>query len=76
MGMVVIEIPHSETINSPPLFLEDELLRVWGRIPDITYITESEIEGYTSMETLCSYTIAGSDQDDEVVRLREKACAY
>ena len=74
MDVVVIEIPHSEKIDIPPLYLEDERLRVRGRKSDITYITKSELRGYNSMEALlCSRTLAGSDQDDEVVRLRNEA---
>ena len=50
------------------LYLKDELLRLW------TYITESELRGHISVEALlCSRTLAGSDQDDEVVRLRNEA---
>jgi predicted nucleotidyltransferase len=74
VDVVVIEIPHSETINKPLVVLKDELLRVWGRNPNITYITKSELRGYHSVEALlCSRTIAGSDQDDAVVRLRKEA---
>jgi len=74
VDVIVIEIPHSEKIDIPPLYLEDELLRVWGRKPDITYITKSELRGYNSMEALlCSRTLAGSDQGDEVVQLRNEA---
>ena len=54
--------------------LRDELFKVWGRKPDITYITESELRGYISLHALlCSRTLAGSDQDDAVVRLRNEA---
>ena len=73
--VIVIEIPHSEKINIPPLFLEDELRRVWGRkLETITYITKSGFEdNYHSMEALLrSRTLIGSDQDDAVVRLRNE----
>jgi hypothetical protein len=72
-AVVVIKIPHSEKINIPPLYLEDELLRVWGRKPDITYIKEGELNFDLMDALLCSRTLAGSDQDDTVVRLRDEA---
>ena len=52
----MIEIPPSEEIDIPsrPLYLEDELLRVWGRKADIIYIRDSELRGYISIEALLS----------------------
>ena len=62
MEVKVVKIPHSEKINILQLYLKDELLKVWGRKVNITYITESKFLGYISVEELlCSRTLAGSD---------------
>jgi predicted nucleotidyltransferase len=72
--VIVIETSHSEKIDIPPLHLKRELFKVWGRKVDITYIKEGKFVGYTSVEALLrSHTLTGSDQDDEVVRLRDEA---
>ncbi|KAN0074251.1 hypothetical protein V8E54_008188 [Elaphomyces granulatus] len=74
VDVIVILMPHCEQINSHPLSLEDELFRVWGRKPRIRYIRKGEFWHLTSVQALlCSRTLAGSDQDDEVVRLRNEA---
>ena len=77
VDVIVILMPHCEQINSHPLSLEDELFRVWGRKPRIQYIRKGEFWHLTSVKALlCSRTLAGSDQDDEVVRLRNEARTY
>ena len=74
VDVIVILMPHCEHIDSYPLSLEDELFRVWGRQPRIQYIRKGEFWHLTSVQALlCSRTLAGSDQDDEVVRLRNEA---
>jgi len=62
----------SHSLN--PLFLEEELPKVWRRDVDIVYTTGEEFRGYISVEApLCSRTLFGSDEDDEVMRLRGQA---
>ena len=57
-----------------PLFLEEELPKVWRRDVDVVYTTGKEFRGYISVEALlCSRTLFGSDEDDEVIRLRNQA---
>jgi predicted nucleotidyltransferase len=74
VDVVVIKKPRSETVRIPPLYLEDELPRVWGRKVDIVYITGNEFRGYISVEALlCSCTLIRSDKDDEVIQLRSNA---
>jgi hypothetical protein len=41
---------------------------------DVVYTTGEEFRGYISVEApLCSRTLFGSDEDDEVIRLRNQA---
>jgi predicted nucleotidyltransferase len=62
----------SHSLN--PLFLEEELPKVWRRDVDVVYTTGEEFRGYISVEApLCSRTLFGSDEDDEVMRLRGQA---
>jgi predicted nucleotidyltransferase len=62
----------SHSLN--PLFLEEELPKVWRRDVDVVYTTGEEFRGYISVEApLCSRTLFGSDEDDEVIRLRNQA---
>ena len=73
VDVVVIRPPLEKTCRMPPetLLLEDALPQVWGRKVDVISIEEDELRGYVSLEALlCSRTLFGSDQDDEVVRLR------
>jgi predicted nucleotidyltransferase len=70
--VIVIEMPRK--FYCPQLSLEDELYKVWGRKADITYIRDGELRGYFTIRALlCSRTLTGSDQDHEVVRLRNEA---
>jgi predicted nucleotidyltransferase len=72
--VIVILMPQCEKINSHPLSLEDELFRVWGRKPRIKYIKNGGIRDLYSVKALlCSRALAGSNQDHEVVRLRNEA---
>jgi predicted nucleotidyltransferase len=76
VDVVVSKKPRDSNVRVPldAVQLEDELLRVWGRKVDIIYITGSELRGYVSVEALlCSRTLYGSDDDNEVLRLRNKA---
>jgi len=74
VDVIVILMPQCEKINSHPLSLEDELFRVWGRKLRIKYIKNGELRDLYSVKALlCSRTLAGSNQDHEVVRLRNEA---
>jgi predicted nucleotidyltransferase len=76
IDILVFEDPSSNCVSHSlvPLFLEEELPKVWRRDIDIIYTTDKEFRGYISVEALlCSRTLFGSDEDDEVIRLRNKA---
>ena len=77
VDVVVIQEPRYRNGPVPPdtLHLEDALSEVWGRKVDVIYIDQGEeLRGYITIEALlCSRTLFGSDQDDEVVYLRQIA---
>ena len=62
----------------PVWFLEELLPQVWNRSVDIIYarnfFREFQYGCYVTIESLlCSQTIYGSAQDEEVIQLRRKA---
>jgi predicted nucleotidyltransferase len=72
--VVVISTPDSEKISNSRLSLRAELSRVWGRQLNITFISDGQLLNLIEVQAvLCSRTLARSDQDDEVVRLRNEA---
>ena len=73
VDVVVIQKPRDKNCYIPPdtLHLGDALPEVWGRKVDIIYIMRNELRCYVSLEALlCSRTPYGSDQDEEVMRVR------
>jgi predicted nucleotidyltransferase len=75
IGVFVFRDPAKRVSHSlNPLFLEEELPKVWRRDVDVVYTTGEEFRGYISVEApLCSRTLFGPDEDDEVIRLRNQA---
>jgi hypothetical protein len=71
--VIVIFRPYSDKIDGHPLRLGNELSRVWERNVRMTYVFNGKLNNLTSVKAmLCSRTLAGSDEDDEVVRLRDE----
>jgi predicted nucleotidyltransferase len=75
VDVIVLQDPAKRVPRSlNPLFLEKELPKVWRRDVDVVYTTGEEFRGYISVEALlCSRTLFGSDEDDEVIQLRNQA---
>jgi predicted nucleotidyltransferase len=76
VDVLVFRDPPAKRISHSlnPLFLEEELPKVWRRDVDVVYTTGEEFRGYILVEALlCSRTLFGSDEDDEVIRLRNQA---
>ena len=74
--LLLFKKPREDNASRPlrPLYLEDELPRVWARRVDIAYVDDDEFRGYFSIESLlCSRTIFGSARDEELLRLRSAA---